>query len=99
MADMPTATVVPTIAISRATRRAVLPAPGDTITAPRDLPSDELGFLTEGIFAVGAPYRDEEAISLSLSLFADLRAFSVALDSLPTPTPLEPPGLATFSVY
>src|SRR5450830_1743973 len=111
MAAIPTAAVVPTIAISRTTRRAVLPAPIDTITAPRDLPTEESRFSPLGafgeIFAVGAPYRDEVAISASLLpvlLFADLRATLVFSDSFavvvfPTPTALGPPDVGTFSVY
>ncbi len=103
MATIPTAAVVPTIANSKTTRRAVLPAPNDAIEAPRDLTTEESGLPTFGffgeIFAVGgAPYRDEVTIAASflrVLRFADLRAVLVVLDSLtvvvfPDPTAFEP---------
>lgn len=112
MATIPTAAVVPTIAISKATRRVVLPAPNDAITAPKDLTAEELRLPTfesfGEIFAMGgAPSRDEAAIATSflrVLLFADFRAILALLDSLtfvvfPAPTALEPPEVGTFSTY
>lgn len=89
----------------------MLPPPSDTIAAPRDLPTEESRFPTRGavdeIFAVGAPYPEEVAISLRflrILLSADLRAAvalsdSFAVFAFPTPTALEPPDVATFSTY
>jgi hypothetical protein len=42
------------IAISRTTRRAVLPAPGDATAARRDPPSDESSFAARGVSATGS---------------------------------------------
>lgn len=89
----------------------MLPPPSDTIAAPSDLPTEESRFPTRGavdeISAVGAPYSEEVAISLRflrILLSADLRAAMALSDSfavftVPTPTALEPPDVATFSTY